>query len=53
MESKRCPKCKKQVPLSQYSKNQYRAGAYCKPCMSEYSKNRSKIRQQRKQEGWF
>ena len=53
MASKKCPRCKKEVPDSGYSRNQFKTNSYCKSCMSSYNKKRNKIRQQRKQGGWF
>ena len=50
--TKKCPKCKEHVLLKNYSKNQANRGAYCKPCMKEYNKQRNKIRQQRKVGYW-
>tara|TARA_Y100001973_G_C5200866_1_gene337526 strand:+ start:2910 stop:3194 length:285 start_codon:yes stop_codon:yes gene_type:complete len=47
MKFNKCPRCKKEVPESQYSKNQFKTNSYCKPCMSSYNKERNKIRKQR------
>jgi len=52
MSLKQCPKCKKQVPESGYSRSQYRVNAYCKPCMAQYNRQRNEIRKKRKKGGW-
>ena len=51
-KAKRCPRCKKQVPLSMWSKGQHRMGAYCKPCMSQYYKERTEKLKKRKRGYW-
>ena len=50
---KKCPKCKIEKQETEYSKSQYRVNAYCKPCMTEYYKERTKKINKRKQGGWF
>lgn len=50
---KKCPRCKKEAPETEYSKNQYKSNSYCKPCMSAYNKERAIIKNKRKQKGWW
>jgi hypothetical protein len=51
--TKKCPKCKVVKPTTEYSKSQYRVGAYCKPCMTEYNNKRNQIKKERLKKGYW
>tara|TARA_R100001594_G_scaffold24101_1_gene47211 strand:- start:471 stop:635 length:165 start_codon:yes stop_codon:yes gene_type:complete len=53
MVFKKCPRCKKEVPESKYSKNQFKTNSYCKPCMASYNKERNKLKKKRKGDSWW